>query len=66
MTISTTINSLLLTFGPLLATYHGLNLKENRAYGATLFGMLAFFLTQIVKFILIALIVPLFFPNDDF
>ena len=66
MTISTTVNSLLLTFGPLLATYHGFNLKEHRAYGATILGGLAFLLTQIVKFILLAVLASLFFSHDDY
>jgi hypothetical protein len=66
MTVSTTINSLLLTFGPLLVTYQGLNLKQYNAYPACFFGALAFLLTQVAKFILLAIAFPLFFPNEDF
>jgi hypothetical protein len=66
MTVSTTINSMLLTFGPIIVTYSGFGLKDYRAYNACLFGALAFLLTQIAKFILLALLVPVFFPSDDF
>ena len=66
MTISTTINSLLLTFGPIIVTYQGFNLKEYHAYSASLYGAGAFVLTQMVKFILLAILVPIFFPNEDF
>jgi hypothetical protein len=61
MTISTTINSMLLTFGPIFVTYHGFNLKDYHAYGACFFGALAFLLTQIAKFIIMALLIPVFF-----
>ena len=66
MTVSTTINSMLLTFGPILVTYSGYNLKQYNAYHACFFGALAFLLTQIAKFILLAILFPLIFPNQDF
>ena len=66
MTVSTTINSLLLTFGPILVTYQGLNLKQYNAYNALFFGVVAFLLTQVVKFILLAIMFPILFPSQDF
>ncbi|CDW73298.1 UNKNOWN [Stylonychia lemnae] len=66
MTVSTTINSFLLTFGPLIVTYQGLNLKQFNAYPACFFGAIAFLLTQIGKFIILAIAFPLIFPGDDF
>ena len=66
MTVSTTINSMLLTYGPLLVTYYGYNLKSYNAYHACFFGALAFLLTQIAKFIILAILFPLVFPSQDF
>ena len=66
MTVSTTINSLLLTFGPIIVTYSGYNLKNYNAYHACFFGALAFLLTQIAKFILLAILFPIIFPVQDF
>lgn len=60
MTVTTTINSLLLTFGPIYATYNGFNLKDYNAYPAAFFGALGFMLTSIAKFILLAILVPIF------
>lgn len=66
MTVSTTINSLLLTFGPIFVTYYGYNLKSYNSYSACLFGALAFLLTQVAKFILLAVIFPMVFPSSEF
>ena len=60
MTVTTTINSLLLTFGPIYATYNGVGLKEYKAYGAFLYGVFAYIVTSIVKFLLLAILVPIF------
>ena len=65
MTVSTTINSLLLTFGSIIATYQGFNLKEYHAYPGCFFGALAFLLTQIAKIIILAILVPIFIHSDD-
>lgn len=59
MTVTTTINSLLLTFGPVYATYNGLNLRDYKAYPAFLYGVLAFILASIVKFLSLAILVPI-------
>jgi hypothetical protein len=66
MTVSTTVNSMLLTFGPILATYHGFSLKTKNSYHACFLGAVAFLLTQVAKFILLALLFPIFFPGDEF
>ena len=66
MTVSTTINSFLLTFGPLIVTYQGLNLKQYNAYPGCFFGAIAFLLTQVAKFIILAIVFPIMFPGDDF
>jgi len=59
------INSMLLTFGPIVATYSGFNLGEHKAYGAFLIGALAFVLTQMAKFTAMAIFVPVLFPADS-
>jgi hypothetical protein len=66
MTVSTSINSLLLTFGPLVVTYQALKLKQFNAYPGCFFGAVAFLLTQIVKFIAMAILFPILFPSEDF
>ncbi len=66
MTLSTSINSMLLTFAPLVVTYQGLNLKKFNAYPGCFFGALAFLLTQIAKFIILAFMFPIFFPSEEF
>ena len=60
MTVTTTINSLLLTFGPIYATYNGFGLKDYKAYPAAFYGAFAFIVTSIVKFLLLAILVPIF------
>ena len=60
MTVTTSINSLLLTFGPPYATYNGLDLKSYRAYPAFFYGAFAYVLTALVKFLLLAILVPIF------
>ena len=66
MTVSTSINSMLLTFGPIIVAYQGLNLKKYHAYPACFYGAVAFIITQIVKFILLAILFPIMFPSDEF
>ena len=66
MTVSTAINSMLLTFGPLIVTYQALNLKQFRAYPACFFGAVFFLITQVAKFIVLAIAFPILFPNEDF
>ena len=65
MTVSTTVNSLLLTFGPLFVAYTGLGLKKFNAYHGCFFAAVAFLITQIAKFILLALLFPMIFPGDN-
>lgn len=65
MTVSTAINSLLLTFGPVIVTYHGFNLKRVNGYSASFMAAIAFLLTQIGKFILLAFMFPIFFPSQE-
>eukprot|EP00347_Sterkiella_histriomuscorum_P010744 403375086 len=66
MTVSTSINSLMLTFGPLLVTYQALKLKQFNAYPGCFFGAIAFLLTQVAKFIIMAIVFPIVFPSEDF
>lgn len=66
MTVSTTINSMLLTFGPVIVIYQGLKLKQFNAYPACFFGAIAFLLTQVAKFIILAIAFPIVFPSEDF
>ena len=65
MTVSTTVNSLLLTYGPIFVAYQGLGLKQFNAYHGCLFAAIAFLITQIAKFILLALLFPIIFPGDN-
>ena len=57
---------MLLTFGPLIVAYQGLGLKKYNAYPGCFFGAIAFLLTQVVKFVILAGLFPLIFPSDDF
>lgn len=64
MTVSTAINSLLLTFGPIAVAYHGFGLAKYNGYSVAFQGALAFLVTQIAKFILLAFLFPLVFPSQ--
>jgi len=59
------INSMMLTFGPLVATYQGFNLKQFNAYGVVLFSMGYYTLSQVAKFIILAILAPLIFPPTE-
>ncbi len=57
---------MLLTFGPVIVIYQGLKLKQFNAYPACFFGAIAFLLTQVAKFIILAIAFPIVFPSEDF
>lgn len=66
MTVTTTINSILLTFGPIYAAYNGFRLRDYKAYPAFLYGVFAYVLTSIVKFLALAILTPILLGQGGF
>ena len=60
MTITTAINSTLLTLGPSFALYHALDLKKFEIDSTALRALAIFKICSVIKLIILAVLIPLF------